>query len=440
VIYDYYKQFPDVHPNVILKAELLRLGEKFTQEALENFKQRNDINWRGFHIFSYDHNEQIFYGDKLPQTLRFEDGTPVQMRTSKVSPYSVDWRDGRFMITENGEIIADNLMFDPKPRYYDMRLEDGTMMPAIIFAQCNETIMANFNLYCELWNTHDECLFCDINATLRGHAKAESEDVVARKEPSVLTEVMRTIRALDPQLNFVLVSGGSILTKYRGQTEVEFYAKRLEALREGLGGVWLPSALQIRASDDEAWGRLHETGVSSVQPNIEVWDKKLFAWICPGKNKFIGYDEWIRRTIRAVDFWGPGKVNPSFVLGIEMAKPYGFTDVGSAVKSTARGWDFLMSHDVLPRTAYWFIESRSAFHDQKIPPLEYFIEVEKTYTELRWKHGFGLPTRPATRTVNHVSCLCDFEYYHGHSAASKKKIEERGGPTVIKPGDGGYVA
>ncbi len=440
MIYDYYKQFPDIHPNIILKAELNRRGVDFTKEAIEAFKRRDDLHWKGYHVFSYDVQDPVFYGAKIPSDFFLEDGSAVYERTNRNSPYSIDFRDGRFVVIENNEIIADNLTFAPKPKYYDMQLEDGTKLPAIVNSFGNELMFITFNKYCEFWNTHDECMFCDINTQLRKQAKSE-EDVVARKDPAVITEVVKTVRTLDPHLNIVVMSGGTILTKYQGQTEIEFYCRRLEAVREGLGGTWLPASVQIVAHDDEEWKRLYETGVASIHANMEVWDERLFNWICPGKAKFIGRDEWIKRMIRGVDFFGWGKINPNFVLGVEMAKPHGFEDVSSAVKSTAEGWDFLMSHGVLPRHAYWTIEPDSAFRDQQIPPLEYFLEVEKAYTELRWKHGLD-PPFPAgnTRTSYFLSCLQDFEYYHGSGPMSKKKIEARGGSGDLKVGDRGFVA
>ncbi len=126
---------------------------------------------------------------------------------------------------------------------------------------------------------------------------------------------------------------------------------------------------------------------------------------------------------KPVDFWGLG-VNPNFVIGVEMAKPHGFPDVSSAVKSTAGGWDFLMSHGVLPRYATWLIEGGSALAGQEPPPIEYFIEIEKAYAELRWKHGFE-PPFPASQTRRSyvLSCLHDWEYYHGSGILSRKKQE-----------------
>lgn len=427
-----YKQFPDVHPNIVLKTDILLQGVDFSKEAVENFKQRDDLLWKGFHLFSYDFQKTKVYGDKIPWHIHLEDGCPIQVRTNEHSPYLIDFIDDEFVIRENNEIIARNIWFERKPRWYDMRTEDGIQMGAIAQGS-SRMVFVTMNKYCEMWNTGDQCLFCNINATLKDQ-KAGGEDVVARIEPEVIAEVIKIAFSVDFHYCMLYISGGTILTKYKGQTELEFYITRLNAIRGKLQ-VWIPTTVQIAAYDDEGWKRLHETGVGSIQPNIEVWDRKLFKWICPGKDKFIGYDEWIKRTIRAVDFWGPGRVNPNFVLGVEMAKPHGFGDINSAVKSTSEGWDFLMSHGVLPRFNLWTREAGSAFANQPAPPLEYFIEVQKAYTELRWKYKFDSPFPAAKDRYSYVlNCLQDFEYYHGNSTLSKRNLDARLG---VKPGEKG---
>jgi hypothetical protein len=109
-----------------------------------------------------------------------------------------------------------------------------------------------------------------------------------------------------------------------------------------------------------------------------------------------------------------------------MARPHGFEGVSSAVKSTAGGWDFLISNGVLPRFNLWTTEAGSEFVDQQAPPLKYYIEAQKVYAELRWKHNLD-PLFPATHTRYQycLSCLQDFEYYHGTSIMSKQNLDER---------------
>jgi hypothetical protein len=431
-IEDLYKQFSDVHPNIVLKTDVIRQGIDVSEAAINHFRQRDDLLWKGFHLFSYDFKKTKVYGDKIPWFIRLEDGCPIMVRTNEYSPYSLDLVDDGFVIRENNEIIAKNIFFERKPRWYDMRTKDGIQMGAIAQGVCR-LIFVTINKYCEMWNTEDQCLFCNINVTLKDQ-KAGGEDVVARIDPEVIAEVVKIAFLVDHHSAWLYISGGTILSKYKGQSELEYYISRLNAVREKLQ-VLIPTTVQIAPYDDEGWRRLHETGIQSIQPNIEVWDKRLFKWICPGKDKFIGYDEWIKRTIRAVDFWGRGRVNPNFVLGVEMAKPYGFEDVSSAVKSTTSGWDFLMSNGVLPRYNLWTREAGSAFFGQSAPPLEFFIEAQKAYAELRWKYKFD-PPFPASndRYSYFLNCLHDFEYYHGSSTLSKSYLDERLG---VKPGEKG---
>lgn len=429
-----YQQFPDVHPTIVLKTDVLRQGIDISRAAIENFNQRDDLLWKGFHLFSYDCQETKVYGDKIPWYIRLEDGCPIMVRTNDRSPYLLDLRDGEFVIREkrSNDIMARKLWFERKPRWYDMRTKDGTQMPAI--AQGNaRMIFVTINKFCEMWNLGLQCLFCNINATLKDQKKG-GEDVVARIDPDIIAEVVKTAFFTDHQYAWLYLSGGTILGKYKGQTELEFFCTRIEAIRDKLQ-VLIPSTIQIAPYDDKGWKRLHATGIGSVQPNFEVWGKELFKWICPGKDKFVGWDNWVKRSIRGVNYWGRGRIQPNFVLGVEMAKPYGFEKVSDAVKSTSGGWDFLMKNGVLPRFNLWIQESGSAFADQVAPPLEYFIEIQKAYTELRWKYNYDPPFPSANdRFSYYMNCLHDFEYYHGTSTLSKKNLDERLG---VKPGERG---
>lgn len=423
-IINQYQKFSDIHPNIILKADILRQGIKLSESSRNEFNSRDDILWRGFHVFSYDAEEKTVYKNKIPMGFHLSDGCPIQIRTTTKSPYTLDYQDGKFLIKEENETLATDIYFDRKPRWYDMHLPDGTPVAAIVQGFSGEYMFITINRYCELWNDSKQCKFCDINVNFRSQ-RAGEEDVIARLEPDVLADALKIAIDVDPLYRLALViTGGTILGRYHGQTEIEFYTSRLNAIRKKLMA-WIPASFQIEPLDDAGWKALHDTGISAVQPNIEVWDKDLFQWICPGKSQFIGRDEWIKRTIRAVDFWGRGLVQPNFVIGVEMAQPNGFKDVKSAVKSTAGGWDFLMGHGVLPRFNQWYIESGSVFADQKLPPLEYFLEVQKAYTELRWKHNFD-PPFPSTfsRSSYLLACSHDFEYYHGTGILSKKRQDE----------------
>jgi hypothetical protein len=109
----------------------------------------------------------------------------------------------------------------------------------------------------------------------------------------------------------------------------------------------------------------------------------LFAAYSPGKNRYIGRDEWIRRVLESAEVFGPAHVIPNFVGGIEMAKPHGFTDVEKAIASTREGLEFFMSHGIVPRFTTWCPEPTTPLG--KLNPggasLEFHLRLLETYRD-----------------------------------------------------------
>ena len=130
--------------------------------------------------------------------------------------------------------------------------------------------------------------------------------------------------------------------------------------------------------------------------NMEVWDRKLFEWINPGKNRRVGWDNWVQGMVDAVDVSSARpNVRPNFVSGVEMARPYGFDNVADAVKSTSSGFDFMMKHGIFPRLNEWRREPGSnlvANHPQPTIPLEFYLELMANYYAT-WKR-YSLPIAP----------------------------------------------
>ena len=420
------KAYSDIAEPIIIKSDMLRLGLQFSQAALEEAKKIERIRWKGYSLFSYDSTEAAVLEQKIPYLFFLddgtEDGTLVQVRLSGKSPYLVDIGDSKFVVKWNGEKIAEIARFAKKGMFTDRLMEDGTPYEAYVYTVGDDELFATLNKFCEFFSRGKECLFCDLTPHA-AEQKKKGEAMVLRKEANRVAEVM-DVALHEKQYRHIMISGGTILSTYQGMTELEWYCHMLNTIRERIL-TWYPAALQIAALDDEGWKRLHDTGIPTIQPNIEVWDKRLFEIICPGKSEVVGYSEWIKRTINAVKYWGPGNVNPNFVAGVEMSQPFGFERWQDAVKSTLSGFDFLMGNGVLPRQGdFWCIEPKSKLAGQSPPPLEYYLELGRGFVELREKHGFN-----RNYTVSCRHCLphgteFDFEYFNGHTAASRE-AEER---------------
>lgn len=300
------------------------------------------------------------------------------------------------------------------PSYYSKLLQSGKPVSDIA-----PTIEWGYLIYlttfrlCQYWGLDEECQFCDINNNYR-QQKAAGRPYTGVKSPEEVVEALQIISELDKERvsQAYTVSGGAITKELNGKKEVEFYAQYAHAIEEKFPGRWIGKA-NVQALPLDEVKILKRAGYQIYHPNIEVWDKGLFAKLCPGKERYVGRDEWIRRTLDAAEVFGPMNVIPNFVAGIEMSRPYGFPSASEAVASTADGFEFFMSRGICPRFTVWCVEPGTALEKEnpEPPPLEYFVHLLACYRETFRKHklpyprGYGEPG--LGRAVFSVSAFMD---------------------------------
>ena len=395
------RNYEDMPREVILKMDLLRVGHWFTDAALE---LASEALVKSYRLFSYDLMSMKDMKRKehrrTPEWFAIRGGhlglRPVIVQTTlnADSPYVIDVVDGEVRLLLDGRELCD--VSFPKPlKYYTRSFEDGTKYHEIIAFGYFATVFRN----CQYWGPDEECRFCDINVNVR--QMKESRDFTFNtpvKPVSYVAEVARSIEqdAIDevgyaPPIDF-LISGGTILKTLHRKSEDDFYLEYASALK--WGGHRRYINIQTNAKDKETMKRYRAEGVDCHHANMEVWDKRLFEWINPGKNRRIGWDNWVRWMIESVEVLGEGNARPNFVCGVELARPYGFDNIADAVKSTGDGVDFMMRHGVFPRFNQWRREPGSDLvsqHEQPAIPLEFYIRIMARYYESWKKYRLPFP-------------------------------------------------
>ncbi|MBI2919317.1 MAG: radical SAM protein [Chloroflexi bacterium] len=396
----YFQKYPNVPREIIVKADLLNLGHSFSDAALE---AASGALVKSYRLFSYDlmtmaQMERREFA-KVPEWFTIFQGDyglrPVTVQTTLAtdSPYLVDVIDGRLGLRLDGHSIAS--VSYPRPfAYYARSFPDGTAYRDVIAFGAFVTIFRA----CQYWGVKEECKFCDINENARQMKETQSYTLSAPvKTVEQIAEVAREIgreaasAGYPTPVRFIL-TGGTITTQLHGKAEDDFYLEYAQAVKGS--GHRLHVTLQTNAKDLATLKRYRSGGVDSHHANMEVWDERLFPWVCPGKARRVGRDAWIRSMLDSVDVFGEGVVRPNFVCGVEMARPNGFATVEEAVRSTTEGIEFLMSHGVVPRFNHWRREPRAYLareHVQPPPPLDFYIQLMRNRYEVWKKHALPLP-------------------------------------------------
>jgi hypothetical protein len=419
---------PSLPPEAVLKTDLLRRGMRFEKGALVRAADgagdgapAREHQPKSYFIFSFDMVPQKLLEETekwhAPEEVALSGGpyglrrTIVSVRLNPASPYRVAPREGALWLYAGDEALAEVALRD-LPAYYREKLPDGRPI-----AEIAPTIEWGYLLYltvfrvCQYFGAKEECQFCDINNNYRQQIQEGRPYTGVKAVDDVLTALER-INATDSSSQAYTLTGGSVTSTLQGKNEVEFYAQYVEAIESRFPGRWISKVVT------QAWPiadvkRLKAAGARIYHPNYEVWDPELFPKICPGKTRYIGRDEWIRRIVDAAEVFGPAHVIPNFVAGVEMARPYGYTDVEDAIRSTAEGLEFFMAQGITPRFTTWCPEPMTPLGDANPEgaPLEYHLRLLEVYRDTLLGHrlapppGYGDPG--PGRAVFSVSAFMD---------------------------------
>ena len=400
-----FRKYPDVVRETIVKADLQREGVLVTEAAADLGK--------GLIVKTY----QLFSWDMSPIDKQVQ-SQPVRMpdmvygfggmyhlrriafrpRANVASPYLLDVMDGEPWILDRGTrtpLVQLEQWNRGDQEWYHKTFGNG-------YKFLEYTAHTSFR-QCQYWGPEEECKFCDINENGRTKKQLGQVQSIQPRDPEEIAEVEWNRNYLHkeevsyPKLGGkhggyggygANVNGGTVVEggHLRGMSDDIFYQRYSEALHARLGGRARIS-LQSSPHPLEIEKRLKAAGVNRRSSNFEVWDERMFNIISPGKARFIGRNEWIRRLINQVDVFGVGHVDPGFVPGTEMAQPWGFKTVEEAVASTTAGMDFLMRHGVILRPIHWCVESLSALGGQPEPPVDYFIQLDRNWYEIYQKYS-----------------------------------------------------
>jgi hypothetical protein len=387
-----------INPEAIIKEDILRQGISFVEvPAEENFSSKS------YFIFSFNvDNDGDVINKKYPEEIAILNGpynlrrTIVSVRINKTSPYIVKFEPAGcgYKLYLGGDFMGD-VSFSPEKSYMLKKTDSGKSVRDVA-----PTIEWGYLIYlavfrmCQYFENHTECAFCDMNSNYANQKKANKNYSAVKSVDDIVSALSLIDSSEDSEAGAYTLTGGSIIDeiKFKGDTEIDFYVRFLEAIEEKFRGRWL-SKVVVQAHTVPNLKRLKDAGAYIYHTNFEVWDKNLFEEICPGKSKFIGRDEWIKRIVDAVSVFGEYKVIPNFVAGVELSKPYGFESIDEAVNSTAEGLEFFMSKNVMPRYTTWCPEktSRLGKLGNSSAPLEYYVKLLLKWHELHYKYSLPVP-------------------------------------------------
>ena len=325
LVEDLMRRYPEIPPEAVLKEDLLRTGIVFDESALTD-NLDGDVKPKSYFIFSFDQKPLAQLGEaarrRPPEEIALTGGpyelrrTIVSVRVNPDSPYRVRRDDtGALTLSLEEREIAD-VGLPPMPEYYRHTLANGkTVMETAPTIQWGYLIYLTVLRLCQYFGAKEECGFCDINHNWRQHKK-EGRPYTGVKPVDDVLEALAIIERYDTAKasKAYTLTGGSVTSTVDGLAEADFYGRYAQAIEERFPGRWIGKVV-AQALPREDVQRYKDYGITIYHPNYEVWDKRLFSIISPGKERYVGREEWHRRIFDAAEVFGAALRDPELRRG-----------------------------------------------------------------------------------------------------------------------------
>ncbi|MBI4823052.1 MAG: radical SAM protein [Nitrospirae bacterium] len=385
------EKYPDFPRLLIRKLDAELRGVSLTKRALERAKEEGSL---------YDASEDL--GQKTPRPVLggalFRDGSWVlgmepmylqfpQEYERRGSSYTIDAINDGLWLLDGGEPVEE-VFFVPYPEYFGKKTSRGTPMLKVVSARLPGLLFVYLYNRCHFWLEKKPCKYCSFPTRVlrkkHGYTQGCLDDLYETMNEALKEE--------GKWMNIVLLAGSDPTGNSPYDNEVDEYVKVLTTLRKSFGTEKVYAKMVASAFSREQLLRLKEAGATTYQPHIEVWDEKLFEWMCPGKAKYFGRQYWIDSALSAVEIFGRGYVCTQFVGGVELTQPYGFKTIDEALESTLEGAEFFARHGVGPIAIIHRLEKGSVFYreKQKPAPLEYYVRLMKGISDIHRKYDLSV--------------------------------------------------
>jgi hypothetical protein len=334
---------------------LMEYGLKYDADEISRFQDK-------FELASSYHRQKGVTKLTLPHgfTAQYLSGY------NRYTPYELKVEGEALVLYDDGKPLGE-VGFPETHPLTEQHLSNGELFRHIANISNEGGISVAYSSECSLKDRGEDCLFCSINE----RAKDGVLNKVLIKSPKQVAEVYHLARQAGVG-NFFRITGGFVPER----RELEYYLDVADAIKEryssfyGVGIIGAPS-------DFSVLHKYKEAGFTNISHNLEVWDRNIFALICPGKEKRNGsWQHWVNSLEYAVDVFGKGNVHTNIVGGL------------APKESTLEGIEYLASKGIVCHFSVFHPEIGTPLEGYRSPEASWHYDLVDRATDIFRRYGF----------------------------------------------------
>lgn len=401
-------------PSAHFKVDLMFDGLSYTN-ALGAAAEHAFPNFYPYRFLPGEANPTGLPKVTIPYLFTLEDGTLVRVKGNGQSPWRVEGSldDGYRLVSGGDTSSGKPIQFEPLPRWMTQQTRDGFPMAQAGVSLHGDMAVVNVAPGCDYFLQKGDkgeslrCVFCAYGAPNERvqhygqmPGKISLPDITYRRMQETLEAAIG-----EGEINHIYLVGGS-MTDWRD--EGERYLEMGKAVQQ-VNSHRIPLSCGSGALPPDMLQRVYDSGLfDNVCFNLEIWSEPLFAKVCPGKQKNVGYQRWLSALSQAAKLWGKGHVYSAMVAGIELEPEYHMT-WEQACDLAIEGAEALCAMGVIPiYSLYWPTGGRD--HPEYFNRLRGFFErLNLVYREIRQHHGLTVDPGFMCHRCAYMQLECDMD-------------------------------
>jgi hypothetical protein len=349
---------------------------KVKKLLLDEVKLTLELNEKGIYFNPYEINhlrgstvvDDPYRRDTSAFGFSLPHGITSNAKYARWTPYSIVIENGKPVLLHEEKPVAAITFTEPTHHpELEQVLSSGEKVKSILSIDPHGQVNVGFSDECSLKDHGEDCLFCSYNVRKRDPERPKI------KTPRQIAEAYDIVRKAG-KANHFKISGGFVPER----RELESYVDVVEAIREkhkkfkGVAVIGAPADFSILSKYKDA-------GYTDLSHNLEVWDKDLFAFVCPGKNRRNGgWQHWIDSLEAAVEIFGKGNVHSNFVGGLDTKEVF------------LAGIEFLSAKGIVAHFGVFRPEKGTPYEGHRSPDAAHHWEILDRATDIQLRHGFTI--------------------------------------------------
>jgi len=337
----------------------------------------------------------------------------VRIKSNGNSPWVVNGSLEQGYALHHDDNRHNAIAFEPLPKWMTWQSSDGLPLAQAGVSLHGDMAVINVAPGCQYFLADKQkgrsmrCTFCTYGApNLRNARLDQSLSEVALPEPTYqrMQEALRA--ALDEcTIRHIYLVGGSMTDWHQEGERFIALARRVQEVVDRR----VPVTCGSGALPEECLHTLRADDlVQSICFNLEVWSEPLFAKVCPGKNRYVGYHRWISALEQAVGLWGRERVYSAMVAGVELEPEHGLT-WQAAADLAVEGAEDLCRRDIIPiYSLYWPVGGRDN-PDYLQNLMTYFERMNMGYLAVRERYGLNIWDGFMCHQCAYMQLECDID-------------------------------